>query len=700
MEFSNQKGLITAQDQIALSWLWRSYLRRYILAIGLIFSLITTYGLALVGFLAMINSNLGSLFSSDTGVFLFSESTSAAHHQGENRDANGDGIYDFLIEVRIDDETSFTQMPFSLSPDPKATAAPGLVPYDMAFSDEGALALTPAKLKDFLEISNASFGSILGSDSSHLIFTSEGSGRILFRLSLILLAAALVRVISAYSSGRIAEWVTARASLDIRRDLITRIMSLDLSYFDKAQSGAIVLCLNDLVKAVQSFFSISLLNAGKAATTILSILGYLAWMHFGLFLVVAITFPLAFFGIRSISNRLRRYMQSGLVAFANFLTNIETTIGGIRTIKLTNQSARAHQSLIDDAQEMAEIQIRISRYTTLIAPMVDLLAALAIMGGIILGGLAVINGWAGLTAGTLFTFVIGFALIFSPASRLSGFNAMLLTTLVALQAIYNMMQQHPKIVDREDAVGEFDAGGDIEIKGVHFAYGDTSDQALFTDLNLCFAGGKTSALVGQTGSGKTTIFSLIARLYEPESGEISIGGQEIRSIKASALRDAFSVVTQEAFLFDGTIEDNIRFVYPEASDAQVARAAQKAQLSDVIAEKAGTTVGPRGAQLSGGQKQRISIARAFLKEAPIILLDEATSALDQKTEEKITLALRELCENKTTIIIAHRLSTVTHADEIFVLEEGKVTEKGSHDHLMAREGLYAALYRAQQGSQT
>ena len=353
--------------------------------------------------------------------------------------------------------------------------------------------------------------------------------------------------------------------------------------------------------------------------------------------------------------------------------------------------------MINDAQSIAKLKIRLSKYITLISPLIDLLAALAVVGVVTIGGLAVINGWMGLTAGTLITFVIGLALIFSPASRLSGFNASMITTLVALQLLHQLDQKRPKIMDSDEAIVDFNAHGDIELRNICFHYPGSKKRLLFEGLNMRFRGGETSAIVGQTGSGKTTILSLIARLYEPVDGTVFIGGQDIKNIKIDALRSVFSVVTQDIFLFDATVEENVRFVFPDATDVQVAGALEKAQLSDLVVDKGGKTIGPRGDQLSGGQKQRVAIARAFLRDAPIVLLDEATSALDQHTEEKVNQALRALCVGKTTLIIAHRLATITHADQIFLLEQGSVTECGTHEELLKRSGLYAALFHAQQG---
>jgi ABC-type multidrug transport system fused ATPase/permease subunit len=228
---------------------------------------------------------------------------------------------------------------------------------------------------------------------------------------------------------------------------------------------------------------------------------------------------------------------------------------------------------------------------------------------------------------------------------------------------------------------------------VTFSY--SADQPLFRDLSMTFEGGKVSAIVGATGSGKTTILSLLSRLYDVKGGRITIGDTPIDQLQVASLRGAFSVVAQDIVIFNASIWDNIRYVKPEAGEDEIWRAAENAEIAELIRSRGDAAVGPKGAQLSGGQKQRIAIARAFLRDAPILLLDEATSALDQATEERIKSALDRLTKGKTTIVVAHRLSSIADADRIFVLEAGQLVEEGRHADLLAADRLYARLYQAQ-----
>ena len=288
------------------------------------------------------------------------------------------------------------------------------------------------------------------------------------------------------------------------------------------------------------------------------------------------------------------------------------------------------------------------------------------------------------------------ALIFDPARRVAHFFVKLQASLVLLDGVHSLLREVPTITNTDGALDHFDAHGDIVFDAVDFAYADKPP--LFNGLDLTFEGGKITAIVGATGSGKTTILSLMARLYDVQGGAVTIGGTRVSAVQIPTLRQSFSVVAQDIVIFNASIWENIRYVKPEATEDEIWAAAAHVGIDDLIRERGDTPLGPKGAQLSGGQKQRVAIARAFLRSAPILLLDEATSALDQRTEDRVKKALGELSQDKTTVIVAHRLSAVTHADLIYVLDEGAVVEQGTHAELMAMGGLYAGMYGAQRQS--
>jgi len=307
----------------------------------------------------------------------------------------------------------------------------------------------------------------------------------------------------------------------------------------------------------------------------------------------------------------------------------------------------------------------------------------------------VLEGTSGMDGAAIIAFLLGLVLIFDPARMLAQFFTKLQANLIILDSVRRLYDETPTITDSPGAVEQFDTAGDIRFEDVHFSY--STEAPLFDGLDMTLAGGRTTAIVGATGSGKTSVLSLMTRLYEVERGRITIGGTPIQDIRIRALRSAFSVVAQDIVIFNASIWENIRYVKPEASDAEIWAAAEAAEIAGLVRDRGDKPLGPKGSQLSGGQKQRIAIARAFLRSAPILLLDEATSALDQQTEDKVKASLARLSEGKTTIIVAHRLSGVTHADWIYVLDAGRIVEEGRHADLMAKRGLYAGMYEAQKG---
>lgn len=679
MSKPKNSGLISAKERTAFAWLWRGYLRQRLPLLLLVTALVTLQSLAMVGFLHTLRTSMASFFSSNNGVYVAAP---------DIPDANGDGIYE--VELQLDGAD--LALPLSITSG-QNSAVGDLAANATAFDPVALLAAQGVEVgqRDVF---------IQGLDAGAFTFVPSQNGQTLAWLVSILAVLIVARAICSYSAGRLAAWVSTRAALALRTDLLSRLLSLDLTYFDHAPPGRLVHRVFTMVTQLEAFFSRNLVVNANYLLTLVFILVYLATVHLGLFLFIGIAMPLALAGIQMATKRIRHYATRSHTAMADFLGAVENTLAGIRTIKLTNQGPRARERLTGYSREMADLQYGIARNQAIVPPFVDLLAAMFLVFVLGLGGLAVMNGWAGLTATTLITFAIGLGLIFDPARMLARFNATLSQLFVTLVEIHEMDGERPQIVDAEGAATSFDSSADITFDSVEYAYetdGHTGaeSQPLFKGLSFTFEGGKTSAIVGPTGAGKSTIFSLIARLYEPKAGQIRIGDQDIRTLNSTVLRQAFGVVSQDIFVFDGTIEDNIRFVRPDADQAAVLAAAQKAELRDLIEEKGVQTVGPRGAQLSGGQKQRIAIARAFLQDAPIILLDEATSALDQQTEAKITAALKTLCQGRTTLIIAHRLSTITHADKIIVLDSGKVAEEGTHSVLKTKRGLYAALYEAQ-----
>ncbi len=505
-----------------------------------------------------------------------------------------------------------------------------------------------------------------------------------------------MRALMSFLVPRVSIWLASDAVLRMRQDLIDHMMILDLSYFERTSSGDLILRLVNQAHDLSDFVGQTTVSAVRDVATVVIVSGYLIYKSPILFLSTIFVMPFVPIMVRFVSTKIKVIQQSAENAMGAYMTGIEEMSNGMRTVKISNQEPVERQRLFKATAEIKDLSIRLQSAQALMMPTVDILSALVfilIIGG---GGYMALNEGYDMDGAAIVAFMIGMALIFDPARRVASFFVKLQASLVILDGVRSLFREVPSITNAPDAVAEFDAHGDILFDKVDFEY--AGKPRLFQGLNLTFEGGKVSAIVGATGSGKTTILSLMARLYDVQGGSVTIGGTPVNGLRIPSLRQSFSVVAQDIVIFNSSIWENIRYVKPEATEEEIWAAATHVGIDDLIRERGDAPLGPKGAQLSGGQKQRVAIARAFLRSAPILLLDEATSALDQRTEDKVKKAINVLSQGKTTIIVAHRLSAVTHADRIYVLDEGAVVEQGTHAELMAMSGLYAGMYGAQRQS--
>lgn len=501
------------------------------------------------------------------------------------------------------------------------------------------------------------------------------------------------RAVLSYVTPRISVWLASNAVRSMRQDLIKHLLRLDLSYFEKTKSGDIILRLVSQVDSLSHFVGQGTVAAVRDLATVIVVSGYLIYKSPLLFTAAMIVIPVLVLMMRGISGKIKEVQQSAENAFGNYMSGIEEMTNGMRTVKISGQEDRERDRLFEATDGIRDLMIRLNAVQALFPPSIDVVSAFVyvlVIGG---GGYMVIQGGFGMDAAGIIAFLLGLVIMFDPLRLLASFFAQLQASLILLDSIRGVYREKMRITDHEGSVAEFNTEGDIRFDQVKFAY--DPHHPLFEDLDLLIEGGKKTAIVGATGSGKTTVLSLITRLYDVDGGKITIDGLDVRDIKVKALRSSFSVVAQDIVIFNDTIYENIRYVAPNATEEEIWAAAEAAEIADLMRARGSAPLGPKGSQLSGGQKQRIAIARAFLRSAPILLLDEATSALDQKTEEKIQGSLQRLSKDKTTIIVAHRLSSVVAADKIYVLDMGQVVEQGSHAELIAKEGLYAAMYASQ-----
>ena len=525
------------------------------------------------------------------------------------------------------------------------------------------------------------------------IIFENGTVRELVVICVVVFFLFTLRGLMAYLVPRVSVWVSNSAIFEIRRDLTTHMMGLDLAYFERTKSGEIIQRLVSQTQALGHFIGLATANAVRDVVTLVIISGYLIWKNPLLFTAAIVVLPFIIWVMNFVAAKVKRVQGEAETALGQYMSGIEETVTGMRTVKIASQEDMEIARLAKETARLRDLSLRVQRTQALVVPSVDLSSAFVyvlVIGG---GGYMVLSPHFDIDGAGIITFLLGMVLVSDPARMLAQYLGILQTHLVLLDRVRGLYLETPTIIDAPDALTEFDTGGDIVLDRVRFSY--SPDQPLFDGLSMTIRGGQVSAIVGATGSGKTTILSLLSRLYDVQGGQITIGDTPIDRLRVRVLRSAFSVVAQDIVIFNSSIWDNIRYVNPDATDAQIWAAAENAEIADLIRTRGDTPVGPKGAQLSGGQKQRIAIARAFLVNAPILLLDEATSALDQATEARIKSALTRLTKGRTTIVVAHRLSSIADADTIYVLEAGQLVEQGDHAELLAKSGYYAQLYQAQ-----
>ena len=502
-----------------------------------------------------------------------------------------------------------------------------------------------------------------------------------------------IRALVSFVVPTLSVRLASGAVLELRSDLIRHVLYMDQRFFDRTNSSDLILRFVNQVEALSQFVGRTTVEAVRDVATIVIISGYLIYKSALLFGVALLLLPIIFLLMRMVSETIKRIQAQSEQALGNYMNTIEEMSGGMRTIKMTGQEAAEVDRMISESGNIKKLAVNLHMAQALVLPSIDLSSAVVYMVVIGGGGYLALSEASALDGASIIAFLLGLVIVFDPARRLSQFFTKLQTSLILLASVRGVLQTQPDVSDAGNVSKFTDTRIDITLNDIGFSY--EADQTLFDGISLQFKAGQKTAIVGSTGSGKTTLLSLMARLYDLNSGAVLFNGQDIKQFTLKSVREKFSILAQDVVIFNKSIAENIQYADPKASAEAVRAAAKLARIDDLMIERGDQPVGPKGSLLSGGQKQRIAIARAFLKPAPILLLDEATSALDALTEQKVNASFKDLQAGKTTIVVAHKFSSVVDADHIYVLEAGKLVEQGTHADLMAKAGLYASMFSAQ-----
>ncbi len=483
---------------------------------------------------------------------------------------------------------------------------------------------------------------------------------------------------------------------ELRIDGYRHIQTLEMSYFEDRSTGGLMAILNDDINQLERFLDVGANDLLQIVTTVALIgTGFfilapqVAWMSFA-------PIPIILYGSFRYQRKLEpRYAEvREQVGILN--SQLSNNLGGMSTIKSFTMEEQEVQRVRQESQTYQEVNKKAITLSSAFSPLIRIAVLSGFTPMLVFGGFLALDGQ--LEVGVYSVMVFMTQRLLWPLTRLGQTFDLYQRAMASTNRVLNLLNTKPKIIDGKQSLPLVDVKGQIEFDDVTFAYQEGFPVLKSMDLEM--AAGKTTAIVGPTGSGKSTLIKLLLRLYDINQGSIRMDGHELRDLKLFDLRQGIGLVSQDVFLFHGTVRENIAYGDPSASDEAIVEAAKIAEAHEFILQLPqgyNTIVGERGQKLSGGQRQRISIARAVLKNPPILILDEATSAVDNETEAAIQRSLETISLNRTTIVIAHRLSTIRHADQIYVLHQGELVEQGDHDHLVAQDGLYAGLWKVQTG---
>ncbi len=480
---------------------------------------------------------------------------------------------------------------------------------------------------------------------------------------------------------------------DIRDQVFGHAIKRSMRFFTTNSSGSLISRILNDVNVMQAAFADVLVTLLRETLTLIALSGYAFYANWKMALMAFIVIPASAWPAAAIGKKIKKFSRRGQDAMGTVTGVLEQSFSGIKVIKAFATEEQEEQKFIRENAGFFKFIKKSFKYSAASSPVMELLTSFGVAAVLWYGLNQVALGE--ITKGELFSILAAILLMYTPLKRLTRVNNVIQQAVGAAERVFEVLDNQSQIIDAPDAIDLPRSRGHVEFKNINFSY---DEEAVLHDFSVQAKPGEIIALVGSSGAGKSTFIGLLNRFYDPQQGQILIDGHDIRGLTQKSLHASLALVDQETFLFNDTIANNIRYGQPDADFSLVKLAATQAYADEFIQQMPDgyeTQIGDRGVRLSGGQRQRICIARAILRDAPILMLDEATSALDTESEAMVQQALGNLMKNRTTFVIAHRLSTIMHADRILVLDKGAVVESGSHQELLKHGGLYKRLYDAQ-----
>jgi ABC-type multidrug transport system fused ATPase/permease subunit len=526
------------------------------------------------------------------------------------------------------------------------------------------------------------------------VFAGTQKMRLAALMAVSFLVIAIIGAVTGYIDNYITESVGQRVAHDLRMRTYHHLQRLSLSYYNTHATGGILSTITTDIQTVQSFASSSTLDIVVDFLTIVSMLGLMFWLNWDFTLIALGVTPILLIFVFRFKKAVKKATREVRKEQSEIVSVVQQDLGSMQVIQAFGLQDHQEKELGAVSQAVIDAALKARRVKSLLSPIVSIVVAACT--AVVLWRGAWLTVQKAMTVGALTVFLAYLTKFFKPVKDLATSTNAIAQVAVAVDRIEEVLDADSVVVEKNDAIEINEVAGTIEFSNVSFGY--STETPVLSDVNFTIRAGQFIGIVGPTGAGKSTVVSLIPRFYDPISGSIKIDGIDVRDMKLGRLRDQIGYVLQDTVLFRGTIAENIAFGKPGASEDEIIAAAKLANAHDFIMQMPGgyrAIVGERGATLSGGQRQRIGIARVMIRNSPILLLDEPTAALDTESERLVIDALERLMKGRTVIAIAHRLSTIRDADKIMVISGGSVAEMGSHDELMATDGIYAALHAAQ-----